>query len=243
MSLDTERQRGEEPWLRRLAKARVNTNRWNRLRYTFWAPFYDAMIRVFARKRKHSLRLLDPRPGERILIVGAGTGADLPYIPPGCVVLATDLTPAMLEAARPRARAGIHLALMDGQQLAVPPASFDAVVLHLILAVIPDPIRCLREAARALRPGGRMVVFDKFVRGGRVPLAVRIVNPVARLLFTDMTRDFEEILERSRLPLVVTHDAPALLGGLFRHVLLGWDEGTAAPGAQSDSTGTTSSRR
>jgi ubiquinone/menaquinone biosynthesis C-methylase UbiE len=175
---------------------------------------------LVARERRRSLQLLDPRPGERILIVGAGTGADLPYLPAGCRVLATDLTPAMLETARPRARAGIHLALMDGQQLAVPAASFDAVVLHLILAVIPDPVRCLQEAARALRPGGRIVVFDKFVRGGRVPLALRVVNPVARLLFTDMTRDFEEIRERSGTPLVVTHDAPALLGGLFRHLLL-----------------------
>ncbi len=215
----------------------LNTNRWNRLRYTFWAPFYDSVIRVFARKRQHSLRLLDPRPGERILIVGAGTGADLPYIPPGCVVLATDLTPAMLETARSRARAGIHLALMDGQQLAIPAASFDAIILHLILAVIPDPVRCLQEAARALRPRGRMVVFDKFVRVGRVPLAVRIVNPVARLLFTEMTRNFEQILERSCVPLVVTYDAPALLGGLFRHLLLRWDERAAPPAAQPDSTG------
>jgi ubiquinone/menaquinone biosynthesis C-methylase UbiE len=198
----------------------LNTNRWNRLRYTFWAPVYDPMIRVFAQKRRHSLSLLDPRPGERILIVGAGTGADLPCLPAGCTVLATDLTRAMLETARPRTRAGVHLALMDGQQLAVPAASFDAVVLHLILAVIPDPVRCLQETARALRPGGRIVVFDKFVRGGRVPLALRVVNPVARLLFTDMTRDFEDILERSRAPLAVTHDAPALLGGLFRHLLL-----------------------
>jgi len=73
-----------------------------------------------------------------------------------------------------------------------------------------------------------MVVFDKFVRGGRVPLALRAINPVARLLFTEMTRDFEQILERSRVPLVVTHDAPALLGGLFRHLLLRSDE-RAAP--------------
>ena len=220
MSLNPERQRGEEPRLRFFAKARLNTNRWNRLRYSFWAPVYDPMIRVFARQRRHSLRLLDPQPGERILIAGAGTGADLPDIPPGCSVLATDLTRAMLDAARPRVRAGVHLALMDGQQLAVPAASFDAVVLHLILAVIPDPACCLQEAARALRPGGRIVVFDKFVRRGRVPLALRVVNPVARLLFTDMTRDFEDILERSRAPLSVTHDSPALMGGLFRHLLL-----------------------
>jgi len=195
-------------------------DRWNRLRYSFWAPVYDPMIRVFARERARSLQLLDPRPGERVLIVGAGTGADLPLIPPGCRVLATDFTRAMLAGARSRAHSGARLALMDGQRLAVREGAFDAVVLHLILAVIADPVRCLRESARALRPGGRVVVFDKFVRRGRVPLAVRVVNPLARLLFTDMTRVFEDVLARSGTPLAVTHDEPASLRGLYRHLLL-----------------------
>ena len=55
-----------------------------------------------------------------------------------------------------------------------------------------------------------MVVFDKFVRGGRVPLAVRLVNPLARVLFTEMTRDFEAILTGSGAPLVVARDAGRL---------------------------------
>ena len=100
------------------------------------------------RKRRDSLALLDPRPGERLLIVGAGTGADLPHLPGGCTVLATDLTPAMLRG-RARGARGTHLVVMDGHQLAVPDGAFDGVVLHLVLAVIPDPVRCLREAARA----------------------------------------------------------------------------------------------
>jgi ubiquinone/menaquinone biosynthesis C-methylase UbiE len=196
------------------------SNRWNRLRYTLWAPFYDVVIRTFDRKRQRSLRLLDPRPGERVLIVGAGTGVDLPHLPEDCRVLATDFTPAMLRRARSFAHPAGHLAIMDGQRLGVPTGAFDAVVLHLILAVIDDPVRCLQEAARALKPGGRAVVFDKFVRGGRVPLQVRVINPFAKLLFTDMTRDFEEILRRSGAPLSVAHDQPAWLGGLFRHLLL-----------------------
>jgi len=199
---------------------RINTNRWNRLRYTFWAPIYDLVGRRFDGQRQRSLKLLDPQPSDRVLLVGAGTGADLPYLPGGCRVLATDLTTAMLRRARPRVRDGAHLAVMDGHTLGVPTASFDAVVLHLILAVIPDPATCLQEATRALRPGGRMVVFDKFVRGPRTPLLLRAANLVASVLFTDVTRRFEDILDRSRAPLVVVRDEPALLGGLFRRVLL-----------------------
>ena len=109
---------------------------------------------------------------------------------------------------------------MDGQRLAVPSASFDAVVLHLILAVSPIRWPACARRRRACARRIRAVVFDKFVRKGKVPLGVRLLNPVARLLFTEMTRNFEEILSRSGSPLVVTHDAPAMLGGLFRHVLL-----------------------
>jgi ubiquinone/menaquinone biosynthesis C-methylase UbiE len=198
----------------------VDANRWNRIRYSLWAPFYDRAVRAFDGRRRDSLALLDLRPGERILVVGAGTGADLPHVPEGCVVLATDLTPAMIERARPRVRGRTGLSVMDGHALGVRDAAFDAVVLHLILAVLPDPVRCLQEAARALKPGGRAVVFDKFVRGGRPPLALRLVNPLLGALFTEVTRNFEDILARSGAPLAVVEERPALLGGLFRHILL-----------------------
>ena len=200
--------------------SRLETNAWNRARYTLWAPLYDVVGRLFDARRRESIGMLDLRPGERVLIVGAGTGADLPYLPRGCRVLATDLTPAMLERARPRLRQGMHLSIMDGHELAVATASCDAVVLHLILAVIPDPARCLAEVHRVLRPGGRAVVFDKFVRARRAPLPLRLLNVVTSTLFTDVTRRFEDMLERSRAPFVVERDAPALFGGLFRHLVL-----------------------
>jgi ubiquinone/menaquinone biosynthesis C-methylase UbiE len=125
----------------------------------------------------------------------------------------------MLQRARPRLRAGQHLALMDGHALGVRSASCDAVVLHLILAVLPDPLACLRETARVLAPGGRAVVFDKFVRG-RAPLPLRALNAVTRILATEVTRDFADLLARSRAALRVEHDTSAGLGGLFRHILL-----------------------
>ena len=197
----------------------VNSNRWNRVRYTIWSPHYDLVGRRFDRCRQDAIRLLALQPGERVLVVGGGTGGDLPYLPFDSRVLLTDLTAAMLRKARPRLRDGAEAVVMDGQQLGVASASFDAVVLHLVLAVIPDPVRCLRETARALRPGGRAVVFDKFVRGRAAP-SLRALNLVTSVLFTDITRNFEEMLARSATDLVVERDEPALLGGLYRTILL-----------------------
>ena len=194
--------------------------RWNRVRYTVWAPGYD-LVAGFGRQRRRSLEVLALRPGERVLLIGAGTGADLPYLPDGVEALATDLTPAMLDRARPKLRPGMEARVMDGQRLGLPDGSFDAVVLHLILAVMPDPVACLRETARVLRPGGRAVVFDKFLRrGARAGLSRRAVGAVSRLLFSEVNRVLEDLLAASGAPLEIVHDEPALAGGLFRIVLL-----------------------
>jgi ubiquinone/menaquinone biosynthesis C-methylase UbiE len=198
----------------------MNLTAWNRVRYTLWAPLYDSVAR-FGQQRRRSIALLGLQPGERVLLVGAGTGADLPLIPEGVSVLATDLTPAMLAKAKPRVRPGIELRVMDGQALDLPDESFDAVILHLILAVIPDPVACLREAARVLKPGGRIAVFDKFLPDGVSPsLPRRIANAVSGALFTEINRRMGDILKHSGAPLRVEHDEPVMIGGMFRVIVL-----------------------
>ena len=67
----------------------MNLTVWNRIRYTLWAPLYDLVAR-FGRERCRSIALLQLQPGERVLLMGAGTGADLPLIQEGVSVLATD---------------------------------------------------------------------------------------------------------------------------------------------------------
>ena len=194
------------------------SNTWLRLRYTLWAPHYDRVTKLHPQRRR-SVELLAPRTGERVLIVGVGTGSDLPYIPLDVEVLATDLTPAMLGQARAHARPGIEFRVMDGMALELPDGSFDGAILHMLLEVIPDPARCLGEVARVLKPGGRIAVFDKFLPDGDRPTLVRrALLKLLDFVFTSTNRQIGEILARSGALLDVVHDEASV--GAYRHIIL-----------------------
>jgi ubiquinone/menaquinone biosynthesis C-methylase UbiE len=198
-----------------------DANAWNRLRYSIYAPAYDWVAGVLASPRRDAIRALAMRPGERALIVGGGTGLDLLHVPAGVHVLITDLTPAMLERARPRARGIGHVALMDGHRLAARDEAFDAVVLHLIVAVIPDPVACLREANRVLRPGGRVSIFDKFLPDDATPSMLRRgANLVVSAIATDLNRQLGPLLRQAASPFRIVSDDPAAFAGLYRRILL-----------------------
>jgi ubiquinone/menaquinone biosynthesis C-methylase UbiE len=193
---------------------------WNRLRYTFWAPAYDAIARAagFDAARRLSLDRLRLASGDRVLIIGAGTGLDLDFLPATVDVTAIDVTPAMLRHLERRATAtgrSVTVRLMDARQLEFPDSSFDAVVMHLILAVMPAPERGLSEAVRILKPGGRIAVFDKFLRDEERPsLKRRLLNAVAKPLFSDLNRRLGPLVAGT--PLVIEHDDPVAFGGTYR---------------------------
>lgn len=198
----------------------VNTNRWNRARYTLYAPFYDLIVRRLGRGRRRAIELLDVKPGERVLIDGCGTGLDLELLPRDCLVTAIDLTPAMVEKTRARAATlgmAIDARVMDAARLEFGDDSFDCVLLHLILAVVPDPHTSAREAARVLRRGGRASVFDKF-SAGRPSLLRRAFNVITNFVATDITRSLDEILAETELR--VAREEGSVFGGVFRVALL-----------------------
>ena len=133
------------------------------------APVYDAMNRVMTagldqRWRAETVRET-VRPGDRVLDCATGTG-DLALafkrtVGPSGEVVGTDFCAEMLARAPAKARrAGLDVRFEVADALALPfaDASFDVASIGFGIRNVDDPVRCLREMARVVRPRGRVVV-------------------------------------------------------------------------------------
>lgn len=210
-----------------------------RTSYTLLAPVYDWLIGpALSAVRARSLARL-PAAGAHILLNGIGTGLDLPLLPAGHRYTALDLTRAMIAKAQPRQNArDVQWVQGDSQQLPFRKESFDHVLLHLILAIVPDTSTALREAARVVRPGGRLFILDKFLRRGEAAPLRRLINPLMRRIATRTDVVFEDALAATG-NLRVIDDQPALAGGWFRMITLEKTADQDLPGG----SGSSSSRR
>ena len=122
-----------------------------------------AVIRPWLHKSTQAmLGMAGIKTGCRVLDVAAGAGDQTldiaERVGPGGYVLATDLSPEILEyAAQQAAAAGyrnVETRVSDGQKLQIDDSGFDAVVCRLGLMFFSDPLQGLREMARVLKPGG-----------------------------------------------------------------------------------------
>lgn len=131
----------------------------------FWV---EAPHPVISRERLREV--LRPQPGERLLEIGPGTGyytLDMAeWLAPDGTVEIFDLQQEFLDHVMRRAgeRGLANVVPTQGDATALPyeDASIDAVVLTAVLGEIPDPGAALREIARVLKPGGRLVVGELF---------------------------------------------------------------------------------
>jgi ubiquinone/menaquinone biosynthesis C-methylase UbiE len=182
------------------------------------APKYDRQMRFFEWLLFGSGRewVCSQAEGE-VLEIAVGTGRNLPYYPDGVRLSGVELSPAMVEIARTRARElgrEIDLRVGDAQALEFPDESFDSVVCTLSLCTIPDDRAAVAEVRRVLRPGGRFLLLEH-VRSPLLPIRIaeRLLEPLMLRFEADhLTREplehlraegfAIERLERSKLGIV-----------------------------------------
>lgn len=191
--------------------------------YTLLAPIYDAIVAAPTQSiRQKSLQRLTSSASLKVLINGVGTGLDLQFLPEHHQYTATDLTPAMINKCQTRLldhdlRLDLHVA--DAMQLPFQDNQYDIVVLHLILAVVPDPVKALQEATRVLKPGGHILILDKFLKPDQLAPLRRFLNIFIRHIATRTDVIFEYTLEQTP-QLTILNDEPALMRGWFRLITL-----------------------
>jgi len=117
--------------------------------------------------RRAAVAISGAKPGQRVLDCATGTG-DLALefkraVGPAGEVIGTDFCAEMLEAAPAKAeRAGLKVtfAVADALALPYPDGEFDVASIAFGIRNVDDPVRCLREMARVLKPGGSVVVLE-----------------------------------------------------------------------------------
>lgn len=121
------------------------------------------LAEAFAGRDQRSLRLID---------VGCGTGRFLDFVKqawPRLPALGVDLSEAYVRHARRHLRrwARIDVAVANGEALPAPDDSVDAVTNIFMMHELPPPVRrdVVRECARVLKPGGRLILLDSLQRG------------------------------------------------------------------------------
>lgn len=136
-----------------------------------------------------------------ILEIGLGTGLNLPTYPEtvrSIVALGPEDVIAP-RAARRAAERGIEIEHVSGDARRMPfdAGRFDSVVATLVLCTIPEPERAVREMARVLRPGGKLLFLEHVIdEGGARRALQRLFNAPLRpvLCGCEMTRDSERTI-------------------------------------------------
>jgi phosphatidylethanolamine/phosphatidyl-N-methylethanolamine N-methyltransferase len=200
-------------------------NQWNQFIYKIWSPFYDRLFNKgpFLKARKRLFQSTFFKPSDKILFVGVGTGADIQQISHHQLdITAIDYSQDMLKRAEEKfPNSSITFIQMDAQQLHFPSESFDYVIGSLILSVVPDGQKALKEMIRVTKENGHILIFDKFAPKDRNnSLGKGIIRQVVKILGTDIGRSFEGLYKGSMKSTLILEDEDMMFNGMYRKIVL-----------------------
>ena len=112
-------------------------------KYRILSKVYDLVFsRLLYKGRIKALSLLDFKESQKVLLIGVGTGLDIPLIPEFCRITGIDLSSSMLAVARKKYEGrDIEFIEMNAEELRLDDSVYDIVILSLILSVVENPVQ------------------------------------------------------------------------------------------------------
>ncbi len=122
----------------------------------------------------------------RVLEVGAGTGRNFVFYPPGTHGVASEPTGAMLEIARQKERPeGVRLVQSNAEELPFQNATFDAAFATLVFCSVSSPQKAFAELRRVVKSGGTILLLEHVRPSGLLGKLFDLINLVTLPLFED----------------------------------------------------------
>lgn len=156
-----------------------------------WYRWSPTLKQWLGKATDKMLEMAKVSTGHRVLDVAAGAGEQSitasEKVGPSGYVLATDISPKILEFAQQMAEQkgleNIETQVMDGENLSLPDYSFDAVISRVGLIYFPDQQRALKEMLRVLKPGGKFaaIVYSTPEKNKFFSVPVSIIRNRAKL--------------------------------------------------------------
>lgn len=192
--------------------------------YARWAPVYDRTFGAITNVgRRRAVQYINGLRGT-VLEIGVGTGLSLPHYKPDLQVTGIDFSTDMLAKARARVQQMnlehvAELRQMDARVLDFSDSSFETVAAMHVLSVVPEPEKVMAEIARVLKPGGRVVITNHFVRQrGFLAFVERLSAPFANVLGWHSDFELETILQEPSLTVEEQGSLPPL--GMMTFIVL-----------------------
>ncbi|MBF0285946.1 MAG: class I SAM-dependent methyltransferase [Magnetococcales bacterium] len=167
------------------------------------ASFYDLLTYGAEKRWAPVKRELFSRmvPDAAILFAALGTGGDIAFFPPGRNITAIDLSPRMIQRAKPKAETypgRLQPLVMDLHALAFPDGVFDQVFTSCTFCSVPDPVAGLIALRRVMKPGAGLFMFEH-TGSHHFPFGPLLdaVTPLMRPLGPDMNRETVENVRRA----------------------------------------------